>query len=341
MIPAQPSGRRPASDLLEQPGARGVLISASRDPDAKLTYVDVGGAPGAAVVVKIPSTADAGTAVEREGRMLVEMRRAGLGEVAGSVPRYVGSLDVEGRPVLVSTAVPGSSMNLRYHAWRHTARRAPVAEDLRMAGDWLASFQAATARAAAPVTWPAETADALRGRWDGDELLPAAMDRLQAARSALAACRTPVTAVHGDFWFGNLLTAGSAVVGVVDWEAGVAHGCPLRDLARFTLSYSLYLDRHTRPGRPVAGHPGLVRRGIAPGVRYALNGSGWLPDLVRGFLTDGLARLGVPPARWYDVALTGVAEVAASANDDGFGHDHLELLAGLPLHPRRHRRSRR
>ena len=78
--------------------------------------------------------------------------------------------------------------------------------------------------------------------------------------------------MHGDFWFGNLLVAGDAVTGVVDWENGGVTGCPLRDLARFPLSYSLYLDRHTRPGHRVLGHRRLRRAGFGPGVRYALLG---------------------------------------------------------------------
>jgi hypothetical protein len=133
---------------------------------------------------------------------------------------------------------------------------------------------------------------------------------------------------------------GDRVVGVVDWEMGASEGCPLRDLARFALSYSLYLDRHTRPGRPVRGHRGLTRDGIAPGIRYALTSPGWYPDLVRGFLADGLVRLGLARELWYDVALVGVAEVAVTSNDDAFGHDHLRLLGELPVRARRHRRLR-
>ena len=102
--------------------------------------------------------------------------------------------------------------------------------------------------------------------------------------------------MHGDFWFGNLLVAGDAVTGVVDWENGGVTGCPLRDLARFPLSYSLYLDRHTRPGHRVLGHRGLRRDGFGAGVRYALLGSGWLPDLVRGFLGRACCGSGCRPS---------------------------------------------
>jgi hypothetical protein len=120
----------------------------------------------------------------------------------------------------------------------------------------------------------------------------------------------------------------------VDWEAGCPSGSPLRDLARFALSYSLYLDRHARPGHRVHGHRGLRRTGFAPGVSFALLGSGWLPQETRTFLADGLEWLALPRSLWYDVALCGIGEVAATANDDDFGVGHLELLASLPCHPR-------
>jgi hypothetical protein len=229
----------------------------------------------------------------------------------------------------------------RYHAWRHTARPHAVARDMDAAARWLTQFQAVTGRQSRPLTWPAETAEALTRRWERDEALPAALVRLDAARNALAGIEVPVTAVQGDFWVGNLLVGGGGdVVGVVDWEMGTDAGCPLRDLARFVLSYSLYLDRHTRPGRHVHGHRHLVRAGRTPGLRYALTAAGWYPELVRAFLGDGLERLGVPRSLWYDVALVGIAEVAVNANEDAFSLDHLRLLGELPVRARRHRKLR-
>jgi aminoglycoside phosphotransferase (APT) family kinase protein len=320
--------------------ARGVLISASRDPDAKLTFVVTdGGTIGAErLAVKIPATAAAGSAVDREGRMLVEIRRLGLGPLGPTVPRYVESLDIEGRPVLVSTAVAGTSMAIAYHRWAHTARASRVSADFAAAFGWLGAFQARTSRAPAPVDWPVRVLDAVRGRWDGHRSLPAAVARLELAAEHLSGQPARATAVHGDFWFGNLLVDRGAVSGVVDWEAAAPVGCPLRDPARFVLSYALYLDRHTRPGRLVLGHPGLRRTGFAPGIRYALSGSGWFPELARGSLCRHLVALELSPHLWYDVALTGIGEVAAFANSDDFGAGHLDLLAGLPARPRRPRR---
>jgi hypothetical protein len=332
--------REPDRQLLEGLGT-GLLMCASRDPDAKVTFVSVGSSPGSPLVVKVPVTDAAGDAVEREGRVLVAVRRQGLGPLADSVPRYVRSPRHRGLPTLVSTAVPGTPMIQGYHAWRNTARPDEVARNLAAAGRWLTEFQTVTWRQAPqPLTWAEETAEALTRRWGRDEALPAALVRLDAARAALAGSMVPVTAVHGDFWFGNLMVDGDEVVGVVDWEMGTDAGCPLRDLARFALTYSLYLDRHTRPGHRVRGHRGLTREGLAPGIRYALTSSGWYPELVRRFLGEGLERLGVPESRWYDVALVGIAEVAVTANDDAFGRDHLRLLGELPVRARRHRRLR-
>lgn len=330
--------------LLTSAQSRGLLIAVSRDPDAKATFIIterpdlVADSRASRLAVKIPRTRAAGIAVEREGRMLVELRRMPLGAIGETIPRYVQSRQFEGRPVLVSTGMPGASMSVAYHQWLHTARPQALRVDFELAGRWLAQFQSASARGLARVTWAAEVADELRGRWDGHPRLAAALSNLEAAQRTLGSCEAPTTAVHGDFWFGNLLVHDGQLVGVVDWESGEPEGSPLRDLARFVLSYCLYLDRHTRPGHRVAGHRGLRRVGCAPGVSYALLANGWLPQLVRSFLGDGLTRLGLSRALWYDVALTGIGEVAALANDLEFGACHLELLAGLPAHPRRYRR---
>jgi len=267
--------------------------------------------------------------------MLVELRRLPLGDLMATVPRYVTTLTVAERPVLVAAAVPGAPMTVGYHRFLHTARPGRVGADLEMAGRWLRAFWSATEAQVTPLSWTAEVTEALSGRWDGHVLLAAARGRLATAESRLAGVRLARTAVHGDFWFGNLLQDGERVTGVIDWEAGSTSGWPLRDLARFALSYALYLDRHTRPGHRVLGHPGLRRSGDAPGVRYALLSTSWLSSAVRGFLAVGLHRLGLPSEHWYDVALTGLAEVAAFANDDDFAETHLRLLADLPAHPRR------
>jgi hypothetical protein len=135
--------------------------------------------------------------------------------------------------------------------------------------------------------------------------------------------------VHGDFWAGNLLTESGRVLGVIDWEHSSPVGSPVRDLARFATSYSLYLDRHTRQGRRVSGHPGLRAGQWGAGVEYAIDGSGWYPDLVRSFVMSGLQRLGASPTCWRDVLLADLATTAANADHDDFARNHLLVFRRL------------
>jgi hypothetical protein len=328
----------PASvhELLASPNVHGLLLTASRDPDAKFTFLVAAGPKArqrVELAVKIPSTAAAGIAVEQEGRVLVAIRRHPLHEVASTVPRYVESRHIEGRPVLVSTALEGTPMSVRYHAFLHTARPREVARDLDQALAWLVRFQEVTTHGIGRITWPDEVAADLAGRWDGDPRMPVATARLAGARLRLCAQTTPLTAVHGDYWFGNVLVGDRGVTGVIDWECGAGSGQPLRDLARFALSYALYLDRHTREGRRVLGHPRLRRVGIAPASPTPCSVAAGCRHWSRDFLGNGLVALGLPRSLWYDVALVGIAEVAASSNSDAFGAEHLALLSSLPAQP--------
>jgi hypothetical protein len=101
----------------------------------------------------------------------------------------------------------------------------------------------------------------------------------------------------------------------------------VRDLARFAAAYSLYLDRHTVPGRPVAGHPGLISRSAGGGIDYVLHGSGWYPDLVRTYVSTGLRRLRLPASLWRDVLLAELAAIAAEATEPGFARDTWRAFA--------------
>lgn len=335
------SGLPPQVAGLESGTTRGLLLSMSKDPDAKLTFLATSGSGlRERVAVKVPTTPRASVAVEAEGRMLVAIRRLPLGAIRDTIPRYVESTGGSGTTVLVSTALPGTPMSVSYHGWLHTARRDAVRADFRRVGDWLRTFQQQTCGAAMPLRWATNVRDDVAGRWDGHPDLPAALGRLDLAEEMLRDQVLPRTAVHGDLWFGNVLVTDDRVSGVIDWESGTMAGCPLRDLARFALSYCLYLDRHTRPGARVLGHPGLRRNGFGTGVRYGLLGSSWFSATVRDFLASGLEDLGLPRALWYAVALVGLGEVAATANDETFGSDHLGLLARLPAYPRWERRRR-
>jgi hypothetical protein len=253
--------------------------------------------------------------------------------VIESIPRILDVVEYRGRPAVVMTAVQGMPMTTTYLRWRHTASSGRVAADFAAVGSWLAEVQRGTARESAPLDMDGGVASRLRSRFPNDERLGADLDRLAEIYARLRQNTVSRTAVHGDLWFGNVLLAGEQVSGVVDWEAAATSGEPVRDLVRFALMYALYLDWRTRKGRRVAGHPGLRADSWGAGVEYALNGSGWFPDLFRRFIGDGLARLGASPASWRDATLAGIAEVAALTDDEGFARLHLELFRRIAHRP--------
>jgi hypothetical protein len=204
-----------------------------------------------------------------------------------------------------------------------------VQADFAAVERWLESFQAATAAEVAGCDFGDGLESAITARFDDDASLAAGLAALRIVARGLSEMRLHRAAVHGDFWFGNLLVEGGAISGVVDWESAALSGDPLRDLARFALSYALYLDRHSRAGRTVAGHPGLVAGQWGAGIAYAIDGKGWFGELFRDFLRRGLARLGGDSQAWRDVALVGLADIAATADHPEFARQHWELFKRL------------
>lgn len=313
--------------LARAAGLRLVVLGASKDPNAKVTAVLVSEETGRAeLVAKVATTARAAAAVERERQILVSLRALLPARLRRTVPAVVDLVDLDGRPSLVMTALPGTALSIRYLERGHTASRASVEADFRLAGAWLADLQAATAGPAEPVRLAGGLLAPLRRRYPEEPADGAVLGLLTEIDARLARTTAARTVVHGDFWPGNLLVSAGALTGVVDWEAAATRGDPVRDLARFALSYALYLDRRTRPGRVVRGHAGLRADRWGRAVEFALDGRGWFPELFRDFLHTGLRRLDIAPTLWRDVALAGVAELAAHSDDDVFARRHLDLL---------------
>jgi len=322
------AAHRTLPELLSRPGTRVVLLGGSRDPNAKLTVVLLDDY-GPAFVVKVPTTPHAARVVRREGDLLAALHGWGLGVLSATVPRPTGYLDADGLPALVSHALSGTPMTVRYHGWRHTARPRRVRRDFTAAGGWLAALQVRTAGEPAPVAMLDDALETIGTRFAEHPALLSLRRELAAPAERLRRQYTPRTVVHGDYWFGNLLVDGDRVVGVVDWEAGALAGEPLRDVARFALSYALYLDRHARPGHRVPGHPGLRAGSWGAGIAWAASGHGWFGDVVREYVQAALDRLGLPRSLWSDVLLAGIAEVAATADHGDFARQHLDLLVEL------------
>lgn len=336
--PTRPAAGRPEPDepraLLDLPGMQTLVLALSKDPNGKLTLLLIPrGSFRPALAIKVPTTTAAAASIAAERAVLSDLHARLPEAILGSIPRFEDLGEVRGRSALVTTALPGAPMTMRYHAWRHTATPAAVRADFQAAEAWLARFQNASAGPSEPCDMDGGGTEVLRRRFAGDSQLDELLARLSAIHSRLRTSSTPRTAVHGDFWFGNLLLVGTEISGVIDWEAGGASGEPVRDLVRFALTYALYLDRHSRPGQRVAGHRGLRAGQWGSGVTWAFDGEGWFPDLVRDFVRRGLARLGADPDCWREAMLAGLAEVAATADHADFARLHWRLFDRLTERP--------
>jgi aminoglycoside phosphotransferase (APT) family kinase protein len=339
----QVGAEQPLWEYVRASGMRAVVMGASKDPNAKVTLVLVSAETGReTLVIKAPTSEPAARAVEAEERALRAVGSASDGEIAQTIPRVVEVLAHEAGPALVMTAVTGVPMTTAYLEPRHTRSPERVARDFDAVDRWLTAFQDGTAEEWGPLEMVAGVADRLQERFEDEADLDADLRRLAEIGARLATNHVPRTAVHGDLWFGNILVADGRVSGVVDWEAGAVGGGPTRDLVRFAHMYALYLDLRTRPGRRVRGHRGLRADCWGAGVEYAIDGEGWFPDLYRGFLTKGLARLGAAPDVWREAALAGVAEIAAFTDEPVFARRHLHLFRRLARHQseRKERRCR-
>lgn len=338
-LPAPPDSDRRAIERETDVGLRQlarmvncvtVVLGMSKDPNAKLTVLLVSrGERQPTLVAKLATTELADHAVQREGEVLVALR-ARYGDTAlAAAPRLLDQFLVHGRKAIVFTALPGTPMLATYNRRRHTADRASVERDFVAARSWLSSFQQAT-RAAADDKIPSclGLPERILDRHGRHPSVESVVQRVRLAEERMDGIGRSV-AVHGDYWYGNLLERRGEVTGVVDWEAAELVGDPMRDIVRFVLAYATYLDRRCTPGKLVPGHAGLRAGPWGAGLRYAVAGSGWFPDLFKGVLVDALSRFGASPTLWTDAVVRGLAEVAVTADDDDFSRRNIELLSEL------------
>lgn len=319
-------------DVLGAGPIRSAVVAMSRDENPKATVlVRPERAHAPSIAVKVGLTKGAARAVLREADVLRRLEQLDPTRVHGTVP---GCLDVRTtgeHAVLVSSACPGVPLSTTYHRWRHTATSARVRADFAAAAAWLADLGRLDGESGVPdaargrTDWP----ERVRRRWPDDEVAERVAAAVSERRDRIGHDGTswPTGVVHGDFWCGNVLREGEAVTGVVDWEHACLLGDPVRDRARFALAYALYLDRHTPAGHRVAGHPGLVAGRWGEPVRHLVSSPWWFAEIVAGFVGDGLATTGRDPARWRDVLVVGLAEIAALSDHADFARQHLELAA--------------
>ncbi len=313
-------------------GLRVVILDHSHDQDRRFVLLLFpAGCANPSIAVKVAACAEANDRIEAERVRLQELESAPIGALRSRVPRCIElPVPVTGA-TLATTAQPGMPMFVRYYRNGHNRRPAGVAADLTAARMCLAQLQREPT--GPPLRLDIAGATLMRAEAQlvdrSPQLRRAVSAGLRKVRGRLRQYRARSYVVHGDFWPGNILIDGSVVSGLVDWERWEPAGSPIRDLGRFAVSHSLYLDRHTRPGHRVRGHAGLIARDIAGGVGYALHGRGWYPTALRRFVITGLQRLGLPSDIGPDVMLAELAAVAAEATDPAFAQQLWQIFAHL------------
>jgi hypothetical protein len=319
-----------------------------RSPEAKVVLLMFDALGSLVAVAKVARSQAAENGLQREHRALRSVGCARSAALVASVPRALALMRVGQWLTLVQTPASGRPMTADYFSAGHVDNPAAVSSDFGAAGEWLAVLQNGTSSGRIAGHEAAE-------RWlfpvMDDCLGLAGDDRLQelfaATRCRVAethATTVPVTAVHGDFWMGNILRRQAGhVEAVVDWERSAVAGVPLLDAFKFPTSYGLYLDRAQpwRRGR-LPAHPhrgevaaGWTTSGSSPnvvGFSYSFFGRGWFPQLVHSFLSDQVRRLQISPALVGPFFVAFLAEQVLAANTPAFRQDYLTILRAFALH---------
>lgn len=314
---------------IEASGHRVVVLDHSHDPDSRAVLLLFGPhAPAPTIAVKVATTSSAAARLDGERSRLGELQNAPLEALGDSIPRLVDLPVATGSALLATTAMDGEPMFVGYYRNGHSRRPETVRRDYDAAAEWLARLQSEPTGERLRLGVPSSTCAAARCVDPVDDR-DAVLTGLAALDTRLARHQVTERIVHGDFWAGNVMVRAGAVCGVVDWERWEPAGNPLRDLGRFAVGYSLYLDRQTRPGAQVRGHAGLVAGSPAGGVGYGIDGSGWYPSILRSFVAAGLARLGLPASLGRDVVLAELAELAAESTNPEFARNLWRTFAVL------------
>jgi hypothetical protein len=290
-----------------------IVAGIDREASAKVTFLlfDRRGEPSIAAKVARRPSADRSLSIEYAVLSQLSGRDSSI--VRTSVPRPIALTRIRGRLAMLATALPGGPMTARYYTPGHTSDPVAVAEDFLAASSWLRRFQGETRTGSirldeqAAEAWVGGAFQRLAEEpgWRAIESGVRAVALERARR--LRGIEIPVSAVHGDYWMGNLLMSGGDITGAIDWELGRSSGLPFADVYKFPTSYAFYLDRVNRSLRgDVRGHPERSeferrwsRYGDWPnlaGFAYGYYGRGWFPEQVRRFVLGHLAWLGLPPA---------------------------------------------
>lgn len=327
------------------PPVRTVVVGIDRSPDAKVVLLLFDAAGALVAVAKVARSMAGEDGLRSEHRALRAVGCASSSALSASVPKALMLTRIGECLTLVQTSAAGRPMSADYFTAGHVDNPAAVASDFSAAGTWLAVLQSGTSSGRmdtgeAARRWLFPTMDAYLDL-TGDDSVLELFDEVRGRIAEAAGTSVPVTAVHGDFWMGNILRERAGhVSAVVDWERSRVAGVPLVDALKFPTSYGLYLDR-AQPWRrgklPAHPHRGEVaarwaEHGSAPnlvGFAYTYFGRGWFPQLVRSFVSDHLRRLHISRQLLGPYFVGFLAEQVLAANTPAFRDDYRRILGAF------------
>jgi hypothetical protein len=162
--------------------------------------------------------------------------------------------------------------------------------------------------------------------WDTDHALRVAdLVHNCCERLARPELRLAFTALHGDFWAGNLMFMDHNLTGVIDWEYALPVGETTADLFHFFLTFANYLDRvapdRTRlRGSPSWGHlPADWLAAISPAnastlakaMRFAFFDDNWFSRYAKERTALHLQQMATDPSLASDLFSLYLARQAA------------------------------
>ena len=156
-----------------------------------------------------------------------ESARDSAAQAGVLIPRKLAAGWLEDRSVLVESAVPGTLAAARLMRRPHD-----LLDALDRITTWIERWHELTSQPAA-LTDQLASAKILEAARELEPILGGAyLERLERFCKHLSGTEIPLVAVHGDLTMWNvLLDAGSAQLGVVDWETADASSLPIGDLA--------------------------------------------------------------------------------------------------------------
>jgi len=259
----------------------------------------------------------------REHETLINLYRMVSPQIRATLPRPLDMVEFDGRIAAFEECLDGITLFVRYNRSSHEASRGLDYADGAL--EWLVNFASDTrvtnsnslaclSEVAGSRVWETSCAPGVA------DLVQECCERL--ARSEL---HLAFTAVHGDFWLGNLLFKDRTLTGVIDWEYAHAIGESTSDLFHFLLTFANYLDRmeadRTRlrrnpswgqlPGDWLDVVPNASASTLAKAMRFVFFDDNWLARYAKERTARHLQKMATDPSLAVDLLSLYLARQAA------------------------------